>query len=233
MRVDILSLFPAVFEGFLNHGVPRIAREKGLLHASVTDFRQFAEDRRGTVDDRPFGGGPGMVLMCGPIFRAVEHIEASPPVAGLTPRRIMLTPQGRVFNQELAQELAREPWLLLLCGHYEGFDERIRLGLQPLEISVGDYVLSGGELAAMIIVDAVTRLQAGALGHAESAHEDSFSNEYKGLEWPQFTRPRVFREMTVPDILLSGDHGAIARWRRDQGTQRTRERRPDLLPSGE
>ena len=166
MRVDVLTLFPPMFEGFLEHGLVKIAREKDLLEVTCHDFRAFATDRHRSVDDRPYGGGPGMVLMCGPLFACDEAVVTSGRAAGLgEPRRVMLTPQGRPLNQELLEELAREPWLIVLCGHYEGFDERIRLGLQPLEVSLGDYVLSGGEVGAMVLVDGVARLQAGALGH--------------------------------------------------------------------
>lgn len=230
MRVDVLTLFPPMFEGFLEHGLVKIAREKDLLEVACHDFREFATDRHRSVDDRPFGGGPGMVLMCGPIFACDEAVVSSGRAAGLgEPRRVMLTPQGRPLNQELMEELAREPWLIVLCGHYEGFDERIRLGLQPLEVSLGDYVLSGGEVGAMVLVDGVARLQAGALGHPDGASLDSFSGEGRLLEGPQYTRPRAFQGMEVPEILLSGDHGAIARWRHEQALARTRERRPDLL----
>lgn len=230
MRVDVLTLFPPMFEGFLEHGLVKIAREKNLLEVTCHDFREFATDRHRSVDDRPYGGGPGMVLMCGPIFACDEAVVTSGRAAGFgEPRRVMLTPQGRPLNQELLEELAREPWLIVLCGHYEGFDERIRLGLQPLEVSLGDYVLSGGEVGAMVLVDGVARLQEGALGHPDGASLDSFSSEGRLLEGPQYTRPRAFREMEVPEILLSGDHGAIARWRHEQALARTRERRPDLL----
>jgi tRNA (guanine37-N1)-methyltransferase len=229
VRVDIVTLFPDMFEGFLNHGIPRIAREKKLLDVQLNDFRQYADDKRGTVDDRPYGGGAGMVLMCGPIFKAVESIE-SQGVEGQRPLRIMLSPQGQPLDQPLVEKLAREPWLLLLCGHYEGFDERLRTGLEPLEISLGDYVLSGGEPAAMVLVDALTRLIPGSVGDPESVADDSFSNDSRGLEYPQYTRPRVFRGMDIPEVLLSGNHARIAKWRREQGLLKTRDRRPDLLP---
>ena len=232
MRVDIVTLFPDMFEGFLNHGLPRIAREKDLLDVRLNDFRQYADDRRGTVDDRPYGGGAGMVLMCGPIFKAVESIEAK-SVDGQKPLRIMLSPQGQKLTQTLVEQLAREAWILLLCGHYEGFDERIRIGLEPLEISLGDYVLSGGEVPAMAFVDALTRLIPGTVGDPESVTDDSFSSANRGLEYPQYTRPRAFRGMEIPEVLLSGNHARIAKWRREQGLLKTRDRRPDLLQKDE
>lgn len=247
MRVDVLTLFPPMFEGFLSCSIPRIAQQKGLLDVNVTDIRQFADDKRGTVDDKPFGGGAGMLLMCAPIFRAVETVEGSAedsagdsvepasskhedaPVK--KPRRLLMSPQGRPLTQELVEELAREDWLLLLCGHYEGFDERIRIGLEPEEISVGDYVLSGGELPAMTLIDAVTRLLPGVVGDPESVRGDSFSWDNRGLEYPHYTRPREFRGMQVPEVLLSGNHARIAQWRLEQGLLRTQERRPDLYRS--
>lgn len=228
MQVDVLTLFPEMFGGFQSCGIIRIAQEKGLLDLRVSNFRDFARDRHKSVDDRPYGGGPGMVLMCGPIFDAVEQVEAEGP----EPRRVLLTPQGRPLTQPLLEELSQERRLLLLCGHYEGYDERIRVGLKPLEVSVGDYVLTGGELPAMTLIDGVTRLIPGVLGHAESARDDSFAREDGGLEGPQYTRPREFRGLKVPDVLLSGDHGRIAAWRSEQGRQRTKQRRPELLSDG-
>lgn len=232
MRIDVLTLFPSVFEPFLAHGQLRIAREKGLLDVRTHDFRRFATDKHRSVDDKPYGGGPGMVLMCGPIYACDEHVTREGAEAGLgaSPRRLMLTPQGRRLDQPLLEELAREPWLLLLCGHYEGFDERIREGLGHEEVSVGDYVLSGGELPAMAVVDGVARLIPGVLGAPDGAASDSFSTGAERiLEGPQYTRPRSFRGMDVPEVLLSGDHGRVAAWRRSQAHQRTAERRPDLL----
>jgi tRNA (guanine37-N1)-methyltransferase len=231
VRVDVMTLFPAMFEGFLAHGLVRIARDKGLLDVRLRDFREFATDKHKSVDDRPYGGGPGMVLMCGPIYDCDAAVAAEGQAAGLgAPRRVMLTPTGRRLDQALLGELAREPWLVILCGHYEGFDERVRLGLQPLEVSLGDFVLSGGELPAMVLIDGVARLIPGVVGDPAGPHDDSFSGTHEGLlEGPQYTRPRVFRDMEVPEVLLSGDHGAIAAWRREQALARTRERRPDLL----
>jgi tRNA (guanine37-N1)-methyltransferase len=175
------------------------------------------------VDDKPFGGGPGMVMMCQTVFDAVEHVERQDPRPA---ERILLTPQGKPFDQPVAEELAKRDRLLVICGHYEGFDERIALGLQPRQISLGDFVLSGGELAAMVLVDAIVRLLPGALGAENGAADETFANGL--LEYPQYTRPRDFRGMAVPDILLSGNHAAIAKWRCEQRIERTTQRRPDL-----
>jgi len=224
MRVDILTLFPDVFEPYFGTSIIGRARAAGIVEIHYTNIRDFATDRHRTVDDRPFGGGPGMVLMCGPVFAAVEAVEAADP---RPTTRILLTPQGERLDQQIVAELAQQPRLLLICGHYEGFDERIRIGLKPREISIGDYVLSGGEPAAMVIVDAVVRLLPGALGHEDSSREESFSQGL--LEYPQYTRPQEFRGMRVPEVLLSGDHAKVAEWRRQQALARTAVRRPDLL----
>ena len=224
MRIDILTLFPEVFEAFLRASIVGRARQAGLVETALTNIRDFTHDMHRTVDDKPYGGGPGMVLQCAPVFTAVRHVERGLPQA---PQRILLTPQGRPLTQNLVTELAARPGLLIICGHYEGFDERIRLGLEPLELSIGDYVLSGGEAAAMVLVDAVTRLIPGALGDEESLAEESFSDGL--LEYPQYTRPAEFEGLSVPDILVSGDHGKVAEWRRQQRVERTAERRPDLL----
>lgn len=224
MRIDVLTLFPEVFEPYLSASIVGRAREAGIVSVSCLNFRQFAKDRHGSVDDKPYGGGPGMVLMCDPVFSALDHLEER---ASVEPVRILLTPQGERLDQQLAGELAKQPWLVLVCGHYEGFDERIRTGIKCREVSIGDYVLSGGEPAAMVLIDTLVRLLPGALGDSESARQDSFTAG--GLEYPQYTRPREYRGMTVPDVLLSGDHGKIAEWRAQQSLERTRERRPDLL----
>lgn len=223
MRIDVLTLFPELFQPLLAHGLVGRAIRAGALSVDCLNFRRFANDTHKTVDDRPFGGGPGMVLMCGPVFDAVEYLESNGPPA----QRILLTPQGEKLDQRIVRELAAFPRLILICGHYEGFDERIRAGLSPREISIGDYVLSGGEPAAMVLIDAVARLQPGALGEPASLHEESFSDGL--LEYPQYTRPRSFRGMEVPEVLLSGDHARIAAWRRSQSLERTATRRPDLL----
>ena len=224
MRVDVLTLFPEVFEPYLVSSIVGRARQAGDVSIQCTNFRDFACDSHRSVDDRPFGGGPGMVLMCGPVFEALEHVEEQ---RDGTPIRILLTPQGERLTQSLAGELAGEPWLVILCGHYEGFDERIRSGIEAREISIGDYVLSGGEPAAMVLIDAIVRLLPGVLGDESSATNDSFVDGL--LEYPQYTRPREFRGMTVPDVLLSGDHAKIAAWRKEQAMRRTLERRPDLI----
>lgn len=224
MRVDILTLFPQVFPAVLGESMLRIAQEKGLAEFHVHDLRPFGEGSRRNVDDRPYGGGPGMVMMCGPVFDAVEAVERQ---AGGAARRALTSPQGRLLDDTLARELAREERLLIVCGHYEGYDERIAIGLGADEISIGDYVLTGGELAAMVIVDVVSRLIPGVLGDEESARRDSFAGGHLG--WPQYTRPPEFRGMSVPELLLSGDHGRIAAWRQEQSRLRTAQRRPELL----
>jgi len=222
MRIDILTLFPEVFESFCQAGIVGRAVRRGLADIRRANLRDFAVDAYGSVDDAPFGGGPGMVLMCQPIFDAVESLRREPPAGKV----ILLSPQGQVFNQELAMRLRDEPRLILVAGHYEGFDERIRLGLADMEVSLGDFVLSGGEAAAMAVIDAVVRLLPGALGKEASLAEESFSQGL--LEYPQYTRPRVYRGMEVPAVLISGDHGQIAQWRREQAQLRTMQRRPDL-----
>jgi tRNA (guanine37-N1)-methyltransferase len=224
MRIDVLTLFPEVFETFVQTSIVGRAGKSELVDIHFTNFRDFADDARGSVDEKPFGGGPGMVLMCGPVFGAVESVDEQSEVPA---KRILLTPQGRVLTQERVEALARLPRLLLICGHYEGFDERIRTGLDADEISIGDYVLSGGEPAAMVLIDAVVRLLPGALGDEASALDDSFASGL--LEGPQYTRPREFRGMAVPEVLLSGNHAEIEAWRRAQSIERTRRRRPDLL----
>jgi tRNA (guanine37-N1)-methyltransferase len=223
LRIDILTLFPEMFGEVLGTSIPKRAAEKGLVSYHLTDIRDFATDAHKSVDDRPFGGGPGMVMMAPTMFDAVEAAEKQDPRPA---RRILLSPQGRLFDQPLAEELAREERLLLIAGHYEGFDERIIEGLKPLELSIGDYVLSGGEVAAMVVIDAVVRLLPGVLGHEQGAEDETFAGGL--LEFPQYTRPRDFRGMGVPEVLLSGNHAAIAAWRMEQRKLRTKERRPDL-----
>jgi len=223
VRIDVLTLFPGAVEPFFGASIIGRAQAAGLVTIRCTNIRDYATDTHRSVDDRPFGGGPGMVMMCPVVFDAVEHVESVDPRPAT---RILLTPQGEPFTQAVARELAGRPRLLLICGHYEGFDERIREGLRPREISVGDYVLSGGEAAAMAVVDAVVRLLPGAVGDEESIETESFSEGL--LEYPQYTRPREYRGLAVPEVLLSGDHARIARWRREQALERTRQRRPDL-----
>lgn len=212
MRFDVLTLFPEIFSGFLGESLMAKAIARGLFQARIWNIRDWAGGRHQSVDDKPFGGGPGMVLMPGPVFEAVQAVQADDPVQGTL---VMLTPSGKRLNQSLAQELAQNQRLILLCGRYEGFDERIRLGLKPLEISIGDFVCNGGEVPAMVIMETVMRLIPGVLGDPASAVEESHS-EPGLLEYPQYTRPRVFRDMEVPEVLLSGDHARIARWRREQ-----------------
>jgi tRNA (guanine37-N1)-methyltransferase len=211
IRFDLLTLFPAIFDGFLGESIPSRAIDKGLVEVHRWDIRDWAEGKHRQVDDRPFGGGPGMVLMAPPVVSAVEAVQARAEPPG---RLIALTPQGQRLDQEKVRELAREPRLILLCGRYEGFDERIFEILQPEPLSIGDYVLSGGEVAAMVVLDALIRLVPGVLGDAESALDESFGPD-GGLEYPHYTRPRDFRGHAVPEILLGGDHAAIARWRRE------------------
>ena len=221
MKIDVLTLFPAMFAGPLDESIVMRARRSGLLDLTLHQLRDYAHDRHKTVDDRPFGGGPGMLLKPEPIFEAVEHLAREKT------RVILLSPAGRVFNQAIARELAQYDDLLIITGHYEGFDERIREQLADDELSIGDYVLTNGALPAMVIIDAVTRLLPGALGDDDSAQEESFSHGL--LEYPQYTRPAEFRGMKVPEVLLSGHHAEIAKWRAECSRQRTRERRPDLL----
>ena len=223
LRIDILTLFPEMFGAVLGTSIPKRAGEKGLVEYHLTNLRDFATDAHQSVDDKPFGGGPGMVMMAPVVFDAVEQVEKRDP---RTARRILLTPAGERFDQAVAQELASSERLLLIAGHYEGFDERIVAGLSPMELSIGDYVLSGGELPAMVVVDAVVRLLPGAIGAEDGAADETFTDGL--LEHPQYTRPRDFRGMSVPDVLLSGNHAAIAAWRKQQREIRTRERRPDL-----
>ena len=228
MRIDVLTLFPQVFESPLSCSIVKRAQDNGLVEIALTDIRDFSTDNYRKVDDKPYGGGPGMVMMPGPVFDCFEHVQKLSPEPG---RTILLTPQGKRLSQPLAAELSKEKRLILIAGRYKGFDERIRTGLGAEQISIGDYVLSGGELPAMVIIDAVTRLLEGALGDEGSAKDDSFSRRL--LEYPQYTRPEVFRGMKVPEILLSGDHGKIEKWRQEQAVERTRKNRPDLLSSNE
>jgi tRNA (guanine37-N1)-methyltransferase len=226
LRFDVITLFPEAFAGVLESSIVGRARREGRIEVVLTNLRDFASDKRGTVDDKPFGGGPGMVLLCEPMFKAVEYVH------GLDSRPahvVLLTPQGRRLTQSRVREWAALERLALICGHYEGFDERIRT-LADEEVSIGDYVLTGGELPAMVIIDTVTRLLPGALGAEDGAREESFSDAVAGggLEYPQYTRPREFRGMAVPEVLLSGHHGEIARWRADQALARTRQWRSDL-----
>jgi tRNA (guanine37-N1)-methyltransferase len=218
MRFDVLSLFPEIFQGYLTQSILKLALEKGLVEIHLWNIRDWAKGKHKQVDDRPFGGGPGMVVMPEPVFDAVEAVQQRAPEPG---QLVLLTPAGERLTQSLVQELAGFPRLILLCGRYEGFDERIRLGLRPREISVGDFVCNGGEVPAMVLIDTVVRYVPGVLGDAASVAEESHSVPGR-LEYPQYTRPREFRGMAVPEILLSGNHQAIARWRREQSEARSR-----------
>ena len=220
MKVDVITLFPAMFAGPLDESIISRARESGRLELAIHDLREWTHDRHRTVDDEPYGGGPGMVIKPEPIFEAIEALTTDATCV------IMLTPQGDRFSQPKARELVGQEHLLLLCGSYEGFDERIRSRVHH-EISIGDYVLTNGALPAMVVIDAVTRLLPGVLGDDASSVEESFSGEM--LEYPQYTRPSDFRGMKVPEVLLSGNHAEIEKWRRTEADQRTRARRPDML----
>tara|TARA_R110002049_G_scaffold2750_9_gene22352 strand:- start:21878 stop:22561 length:684 start_codon:yes stop_codon:yes gene_type:complete len=227
MRFDIVTLFPAIFDGYLTQGLLDKAIKRDLVQIHRHDLRNWAPDTpHRPVDDKPFGGGPGMLIQVQPTVNCVRAVEQ---MADAPSRRILLTPQGKRFDQRMAEDLAHNDRVLMLCGRYEGFDQRVIDILEPEEVSIGDFVLNGGEVAAMVIVDAVVRLLPGVLGDENSSLEDSFSRGNRLLEFPQYTRPREFEGHTVPDVLLGGDHGAIARWREDQIQQRTKQRRSDLL----
>jgi tRNA (guanine37-N1)-methyltransferase len=230
MRFDVLTLFPELFSGYLGQSLLHKAIQRGLVAVHIHDIRRWSTDKHHKVDDRPFGGGPGMVLRVEPIVEAVEAVQAQAERPG---RVVMLTPQGRRLTQPLVEELATAGRLILVCGRYEGFDQRVVDILQPDEISIGDYVLNGGEVAAMVVIDAVVRLVPDVLGHEESNVEDSFSRGNRLLESAQYTRPREYRGHVVPDILLTGNHAAIARWREEQSLEKTKTRRADLLSESE
>jgi tRNA (guanine37-N1)-methyltransferase len=220
MRFDVLTLFPDIFQGYLTQSILKLALARGLVEIHLWNMRDWAQGKHRSVDDRPFGGGPGMVIMPEPVFAAVEDVQQQAPQPGAL---ILLTPAGERLTQVLVKELAGYSRLLLMCGRYEGFDERIRLGLRPREVSIGDFICNGGEVPAMVLIDTVVRYVPGVLGDAASVAEESHSEPGR-LEYPQYTRPRVFREMAVPDILLSGDHQAVARWRQEQSEARSRGR---------
>ena len=221
MRIDVVTIFPDMIRAMLGFSIVKRAREAGVVDVQVHDLRFWAPGLHRSTDDTPYGGGAGMVMRPGPIFDCVESLPRLPET-----RVALLTPQGRTFSQAMARELSLCPHLVLICGHYEGFDERVREHLVTEEISVGDYVLTGGELPALLVIDAVTRLQPGALGSADSAEDDTFSEGL--LEYPHYTRPPEFRGWRVPDVLLSGHHAEIAKWRRKEQFRRTQARRPDL-----
>jgi len=223
MRFDVFSLLPQVFQPYLEASILQRAIQNGLLDVHLHDIRAWTTDKHHITDDTPFGGGGGMVMKPEPIFAAVEEILGTPPVCPV----ILLTPQGRTYTQEIARELSAYPRIGLICGRYEGFDERVREHLVTDEISIGDYVLTGGEIPALLLIDSITRLIPGTLGDPDGAQDDSFASGL--LEYPHYTRPAEFRGWQVPEVLLSGNHAHIARWRRDQALLRTRTRRPDLL----
>lgn len=227
LSVDVITIFPGIFEGFLSESILSRACRAGVVNISLVNLREYTTDRHRSVDDKPYGGGAGMVFKPEPVFRAVEAVLAEAKAPPEKTRKILLCPQGRRLVQNELWSLARAEWIILLSGRYEGFDERIRRGLKFEELSIGDYVLSGGEVPAMVIIEGVVRLLPEALGDAESASQESF--EDGRLEYPQYTRPPEFRGMKVPDVLVSGDHARIARWREEEALKRTRERRRDLL----
>jgi tRNA (guanine37-N1)-methyltransferase len=224
MRIDILTLFPEMFHNVLGESIMKIASEKELVNFNLHNIRDFSKDKHRCVDDKPYGGGAGMVMKPEPVFNAVEAVEAQDDVEST---KILLTPQGETFNHEMADDLSKKARLMIICGHYEGFDERIRSGIDVREISIGDYVLTGGEIPAMVVIDSVVRLVPGVLGGNSSLQDESFVNRL--LEYPQYTRPAEFRGMKVPEILKSGHHSKIEEWRMKEAIMRTQERRPDLL----
>jgi tRNA (guanine37-N1)-methyltransferase len=226
LHFDILTLFPGIFEGFLSESVLNNSLEAEKIRIRVHNMRDWANDKHSTMDDRPFGGGPGMVLKVDRVVPCVEDVQRQHPEPG---RLIMLTPQGRTFHQKMAESLAEEKRIVLLCGRYEGFDERIMDLLKPEEISIGDYILNGGEVAAMVVIETVMRLLPGVLGDEDSNRYDSFSSGNRLLDCAQYTRPREYRGLEVPEVLLNGHHAEITRWREESIRQRTAERRPDLL----
>jgi len=221
VKIDVLTLFPAMFAGPLDESIVKRAREAKLLDLKIHNLRDWTHDRHKTVDDKPFGGGPGMLLKVEPLFEAIESLQREKT------KVILLSPAGRKFSQEIAREMAQQEDLILVCGSYEGFDERVREALADDELSIGDYVLTNGALPAMVVIDAVARLLPGVLGDDESSYDESFSHGL--LEYPQYTRPAEFRGMKVPEVLLSGNHAEIENWRREQAKLRTKKQRPDLL----
>jgi tRNA (guanine37-N1)-methyltransferase len=225
MRFDVLTLFPQMFPGYLGQSLLKKAIDAGLVDVRMQDFRKWTKDKHNSVDDRPFGGGPGMVMKVEPVVECVEEVQQEGPAAHV----VLLSPQGRPLRQEVVEELSGHERLILMCGRYEGFDQRVIDILQPDEISVGDYILNGGEVAAMVLIDSVIRLIPGVLGDEQSSHDDSFSQGNRLLECHQYTRPREYRGHEVPDILLSGNHVEIARWRQEQSYLKTKERRADLI----
>ena len=232
MRIDIVTLFPEICRVPLSQSMMKLAQEKGIVDLHIHNLREWTTDKHHVVDDAPFGGGQGMVMKPEPIFAAVEDLKKKTPTAqseieNRKSKILLMSPAGRRFDQQMAEQLSREPHLIIVCGHYEGVDHRVIEHLVDLEISIGDYVLTNGAIAAAVAVDAIVRLLPGALGHEQSAADDSFSSGL--LEAPQYTRPAEFRGWQVPEVLLSGNHAEIAKWRKEQALRRTRENRPDLL----
>ncbi|MFC1666606.1 tRNA (guanosine(37)-N1)-methyltransferase TrmD [Candidatus Omnitrophota bacterium] len=227
MRIDVLTIFPKMFDAVMGESIIKRAQKKGVVRLNIVDLRVFSKDKHKKVDDKPFGGGPGMVMNVEPFFEAINYIRRKTKDERLKTRIILMSPKGPGFNQRNASRLARREHLILLCGHYEGVDERIREHLVDEEISIGDFVLTGGELAAMIVIDSVVRLLPGCLGNKDSSSEESFA---KGLlEYPHYTRPAEYKGMKVPDVLLSGDHKKIKGWRRKESLKTTKRKRPDLI----
>lgn len=228
MRFDVLTLFPEIFSSYVSQSILSKAIERGLVNIRFHNIRDWAEGKHHKVDDTPYGGGPGMVMMVEPVVRCVREVQAMESMPG---KLIMLTPQGRRLDQAMVEELSNDSQrYLLLCGRYEGFDQRVIDILKPIELSIGDYILNGGEVASMVLIDALVRLVPGVLGDESSSVQDSFSKGNRMLEYPQYTRPREFEGFEVPEILLSGNHGEIETWRKQQSLQKTRQRRHDLLP---
>ena len=241
MRIDIVTLFPEICRAPLNESMMKRAQEKRIVDVQIHNLRDWTTDKHHIVDDAPFGGGQGMVMKPEPIFAAVEDLRQQPSnvqrstsnVQLKTPKVILMSPTGRRFDQQMAAQLSQESHLIIVCGHYEGVDHRVIEHLIDMEISIGDYILTNGAIAAVVFVDAIARLLPGTLGHERSAVDDSFSSERSGLEGPQYTRPAEFRGWKVPEVLLSGNHAEIAKWRKEQAMKRTRENRPDLLGRGD
>ena len=225
MLFEIITTFPQIVEAVTSESILGRARQKGLIEVEAVNLRDYTEDKHHTTDDEPYGGGPGMVMKCAPLFKAVENLTVRKALG--KPRVLLMTPQGRCFDQKMAEDLSCESHIIMICGHYEGVDERVRQYLVTDEVSIGDYVLTGGELASMVILDAITRLIPGVLGDDTSSESESFSSGL--LEYPQYTRPADFRGHMVPDVLLSGNHAEIEKWRRKMALMRTLKRRPDLL----
>ena len=233
MRFDVLTLFPGMFPTYLGQSLLKLAIERGLIEVNLHNIRDWAHDKHHTVDDRPYGGGPGMVLKVEPVVECVEAVRGMTSDLGHCDTRhlVMLTPHGRKLDQAVVEELASQRRLVLLCGRYEGFDDRVRQILEPDELSIGDYILGGGEVASMVVIDAVARLVPGVLGDEDSNRQDSFSGERRLLEFAQYTRPREYRGLSVPEVLLQGNHEQIARWRDEESQLRTQQQRSDLWAS--